>query len=225
MEVLTAERRIRNHIILALGVVSILGVAAKAGTAGGTLDRLSFVSAYQCLVLLGAALLIGPIKAWDTGYPVGNSHTRRDVGIWAGITGMLHFFLANVLSMNYSYLEFFVENASRPPSAEVRSQLYTTGTITGYIVAVLFLLLMALSNDIWVRKIGMRWWKRLQRLSYLVFGLTAAHAFVFQLLESRSRRWILFVGLVTAGVVLAQLGGNRAVRRGLLRKNLNDNSH
>ena len=225
MEVLTAERRIRNHLILALGVVSTLGVAAKAGVDGGALDRMSFVSAYQCLLLLGAALLIGPIKAWDSGFPVGNSHTRRDVGIWAGITGMLHFFLANVLSMNYSYLEFFVDNATRPPSAEVRSQLYTTGTITGYVVALLFLILMALSNDIWVRKIGMRWWKRLQRMSYLVFGLTVAHAFLFQILESRSRRWILGVGLVTIGVVFAQIWGMRAVNRGPLKKRVNGNSH
>ncbi|MBT8422725.1 MAG: hypothetical protein KJP03_06380, partial [Gammaproteobacteria bacterium] len=144
MEVLTAERRIRNHLLLALGVVTTLAAAAQAGPDPSALDRLSFVSAYQCLLLLGAALLIGPIKAWDNGFPVGNSHTRRDVGIWAGITGMLHFFLANVLSMNFSYLEFFVENASRPPSAEVRNQLYSTGTILGYVIAVVFLILMAL---------------------------------------------------------------------------------
>jgi len=216
MTALSAEQRIRNHLFLGIGVLSTLGVAAMAGVDGGAADRLSIVSAYQCLFLLGAALLIGPIKARTSGRAVGNSHTRRDVGIWAGLTGLLHFFLANILSMNYTYLSLFVDNASRPPSADVRSQMYTGGTIMGYIVAVLILLLLGLSSDWMLRKVGMRWWKRLQRLSYTMFALTCAHAFAFQLLESRPRRWIAVVIIVTAGVLLAQLAGVAAVRRGPL---------
>lgn len=216
MDTLSAERRVRNHLLIGLGVLSTLGVAAMVGADGGTADRLSIVSAYQCLFLLGAALLIGPIKAWDRGRPVGNSHTRRDVGIWAGITALLHFFLANVLAMNYTYLEVFVDNASRPPDAAARMQLYTTGTILGYVVAVVFLLLMLLSSDFMLRKFGMRWWKRLQRLSYVVFAATVVHAFAFQILESRPRRWIAVVTLVTLCIALAQLGGMAAVRRGPL---------
>ena len=218
MEVLTPERRIRNHLLLAAGVVLTLWMAAKAGTAAGTLGRLSFVTAYQCLLLLAAALVIGPIKAWDKGRPVGNSHTRRDVGIWAVITGMIHFALANKLSMNLSYLNIFVENASRPPAADARMQLYSSGTILGYLIAVVFILLVVLSNDRMIRWVGFRWWKRLQRLAYFAFAMTCAHAFLFQILESRSRRWTVGVVLVMAGVLFAQLWGVASVRRGPMRK-------
>lgn len=210
---LPGTKRIRNHVLLGLGALGTLGLATLAGDADSTADRLSIVSAYQCLLLLGAALLIGPINARASGRPVGNSHLRRDIGIWAGLTGLLHFFLANALAMNYSYLELFVDNAARAPTAAIRMQLYTAGTILGYVVAVVFLLLMVLSSDFMLRKVGMRWWKRLQRLSYLIFAATVAHAFMFQALESRPPAWVIVVAAVALGIVLAQLGGRAAVRR------------
>ena len=127
---------------------------------------------------------------------------------------MIHFLLANRLSMNENYLSFFVENATRPPAAEARMQLYTTGTILGYLIAVFFILLVVLSNDRMIRWFGFRWWKRLQRLAYLAFAMTIAHSFISQLIESRSRRWTAAVVLIMGAVLFAQLWGIASVRRG-----------
>ena len=205
--------RLKHHLSLAALSTVSLGVAAFVGAAAGIADRLSIVSAYLCLVLLGAALLIGPFHALRHGRPLTNSYLRRDIGIWGALTGLLHFFLANALAMTYEYLGIFVENAVRPPSGEIRYALYTAGTILGYLIAVIFLLLLSLSNDRMMRIIGRKWWKRLQRASYFAFVFTCIHAYAFQVLETRPALWIVVVSIVFAAILLAQRQGISAVRK------------
>jgi DMSO/TMAO reductase YedYZ heme-binding membrane subunit len=204
--------RLKNHITLfAVSVVS-LGSAVFSGP--GAADRLSIVSAYICLLLLGLALLIGPMTVLRTGRLPGNLYIRRDTGIWAALMGLLHFYLANVLSMNYEYLGIYVENSALPPSAAVRSSLYTWGTIFGYVIALLFIVLLVLSSDRMIRKVGLKWWKRIQRISYLGFILTCLHAFAFQVIEARPLLWVLVVLVITMVIIAGQYMGIRAVRRG-----------
>jgi DMSO/TMAO reductase YedYZ heme-binding membrane subunit len=205
--------RLKNHITLSVVAIGSLGIAGLSGPAGGAADRLSIVSAYLCLLLLGAALLIGPAHVLRTGRLLVNSYIRRDTGIWAAMTGLLHFYLANVLSMNYEYLALFVENPVVPPSAVIRSNLYSWGTIFGYVIAVLFIVLLVLSSDWMMRKVGLKWWKRIQRVSYLGFILTCIHAFIFQVLETRSLVWVLVVLVITVMIAAGQWMGVRAVRK------------
>jgi len=182
---MSMNRRLKNHTALIAIIAICLGIAVISGPGAAAADRLSIVSAYLCLFLLGAALLIGPSYAIRKRKLPVNSYTRRDIGIWAALIGLLHFYLANVLAMNYEYLGIYVENASMPPAPEIRSELYSWGTILGYVIAVIFIVLLVLSNDWMLRKIGLKWWKRIQRVSYFGFLFTCAHAFAFQVLESR----------------------------------------
>jgi DMSO/TMAO reductase YedYZ heme-binding membrane subunit len=207
------NRRLKNHAALAALTAICLGVAAASGPATAVADQLSIVSAYLCLFLLGVALLIGPFHAIRKGKPLAHSYIRRDIGVWAALTGLLHFYLANVLSMNYEYLGVYVENASAPPSAAMRSNLYSWGTILGYVIAVLFVVLLTVSNDWMARIIGLKWWKRIQRVSYLGFILTCIHAFAFQILESREALWVCIVLLVTVLVFVGQSFGIAAIKK------------
>jgi methionine sulfoxide reductase heme-binding subunit len=52
---------------------------------------------------------------------------------------------------------------------------------TGLGAAVLFLILLALSNDFSLRALGVRSWKSAQRWRYLAFGLTVVHGVAYQL--------------------------------------------
>ena len=199
--------RLRNHLSLGAISAASLGIAAWLGGEAAAADNISIVSAYLCLLLFSLALLIGPARVWRGGAPILNTHMRRDIGIWGGLTGLVHFFLANALAMNFEYLGLFVENATVPPSAEVRDQLYLWGTILGYVVALLILVLLALSSDRVLRAVGARWWKRLQRLSYVVFVATVLHAFAFQILETRPSLWVVVVSAITLVVIGMQLTG------------------
>ncbi len=203
--------RLRNHLLLAALTGAALGISVAMDKGPSGMDKLSIVSAYLCLLLFAAALLIGPLRARASGAPVLNSHLRRDIAIWGGINGLLHFWLANVLAMTWEYIGIFVENAPAPPSAEVRDQLYLWGTIFGYVVAVLILVLLLISSDRALRKIGTRWWKRLQRLAYVIFVATVAHAFAFQVLESRPLVWVVTVAAVFIAVLAMQIAGRHNV--------------
>ena len=207
------NRRLYHHAALLAVTAVCLGIAVIGGSSDGPADRLSIVSAYLCLLLLGVALLIGPSHAIRKHRPLANSYIRRDIGTWGALNGLLHFYLANVLAMNYEYLGIYVENAALPPGPEIRSDLYAWGTILGYVIAVLFIVLLVLSSDRMLRKIGLKWWKRIQRVSYFGFLFTCAHAFAFQVLESREALWVYVVLLITLLVLLAQAIGILSVKK------------
>ncbi|MGG1664561.1 ferric reductase-like transmembrane domain-containing protein [Brevibacillus sp. NRS-1366] len=53
---------------------------------------------YLSFVLIGLTLLIGPLKSWlPTRWIAASLSIRRDIGIWAGLTGFLHVLLVLVL--------------------------------------------------------------------------------------------------------------------------------
>jgi sulfoxide reductase heme-binding subunit YedZ len=212
------NHRLKHHGILAAVSAACFGIAALSGPAAAALDNLSIVSAYLCLFLLGIVLLIGPWHAVKSNRKAANIYLRRDIGIWAALSGLLHFYLANILSMNYEYLGIFVENAAAPPSAAVRSELYSWGTISGYVIAVFFVVLIGLSSDRALRFLGLKWWKRIQRVSYLAFIFTCAHGFAFQILESRNLIWIGVVGMVVLITLAGQIFGIATVRKTALGK-------
>jgi len=87
------------------------------------------------------------------------------------------------------------------------------GTIIGFVILLVLLLLITLSNDRSQRKIGKRWWKRLQRCSYVIAAMTVPHALAFQYLESRSVAFVAFFGLIVIVVAGTQLTGFRIVMR------------
>lgn len=207
------NERLRNHLILGAGASAGVAAAMVAGNDTTALDRISIVTAYQCLLLLAVALLIGPWQSRRTGRPALNSHLRRDVGIWAGLTGLAHFWLGNQLSMNFEYLGIWVNNPDLTPGPAVREELYMWGTIAGYVVAVLILVLLALSSDRMLKWVGAKWWKRLQRSAYTMFVLTVAHAFIFQFIESRAWLWVAVVAVITLVVAGYRFSARRARAR------------
>jgi DMSO/TMAO reductase YedYZ heme-binding membrane subunit len=96
--------------------------------------------------------------------------------------------------------------------------LYSWGTISGYVIAVFFVVLIGLSSDRALRFLGLKWWKRIQRVSYLAFIFTCAHGFAFQILESRELIWIGVVGMVVLITLAGQIFGIATVRKPALGK-------
>ncbi len=75
---------------------------------------------------------------------------------------------------------YFVDEHRR-----VRHDLFGFGNDTGLIAAILFLLLLSLSNDISLRRLGTQRWKSLQRWTYFAVLLTVLHAAAYQHIEKR----------------------------------------
>jgi sulfoxide reductase heme-binding subunit YedZ len=75
----------------------------------------------------------------------------------------------------------------------------------GLVAALLFLLLIAISNDPSVRSLGIRRWKSLQRWTYIAFGLTVAHGIAYQLVEKRHLPWVLLFAFLVVAVTAIQV--------------------
>lgn len=196
-----------RHLLLAAGTAGTGLAAYLAGPAATGLDRLSMMLSWVCLVLFAAALVVGPAHALRTGRLVTNYLLRRDLGIWCALTGLAHLALAFKTSMNPAYMQLYVHGAADWPAPPVRSVMYRWAVLGSLVIAALFALLLLLSNNFSLRVLGPRWWKRLQRLSYLAFVLTVAHSVVFQVIESRTAVLVIALAALTLAVVAGQYAG------------------
>jgi sulfoxide reductase heme-binding subunit YedZ len=196
---------------LLLGSATLSGAAWVAGDPAGARDRLSLLTAWLCFALLAAALALGPRESLRTGRPVLNSQLRRDVGIWGGLAGLAHLFAATGEVMRPEYYATFITGTAATPLATWLSPVSTLSIVGGYLIGLLLLMLLALSNNWSLRRLGPARWKRLQRGSILAFALTAAHGVVFQVIEGRTGGWLAALVVVTA----ALLALRRRARRSL----------
>lgn len=147
------------------------------------------------MALLAVALSIGPIRQLEHRTYRINIYKRRDLGIWSALHGLFHFVAGNFVAMNPVYVGAFVRGATASPSTSVREQLFSGGSIAGLLVALLFLLLLAISSDRALRFLGTKKWKFLQRSSHAVLWLTVLHGIAFQVLEARFLPMLILSGI------------------------------
>jgi DMSO/TMAO reductase YedYZ heme-binding membrane subunit len=97
---------------------------------------------------------------------------------------------------------------------ELQNTQFGVANFAGLGAALLFLMLLAISNDLSVRTLGTRRWKSLQRWAYASFVLIAAHGTAYQLVEKRHLPWVLiFTSLMIAVATIQILGFFRAQKR------------
>lgn len=204
-------RRVLRHLVL----------AATAAMAGSTvvvlLDShdgtflLSMATAYASLLLLGATLVIGPSNVVRGRSNPVSTHLRRDLGIWAGLLALLHMGVGLQVHLRGSMERYFVS----PPGRGVIPLRYDAfGVVNwlGLIGAGIIIVLLAISNDRSLVRLGTGRWKRIQRWSYGLFVLVLVHGVGYQLIEGRPAGWVGAVTAVGAVAAAIQLVGYRAAR-------------
>jgi len=166
--------------------------------------NLSMGTAYAALALTVLALGLGP---WNVlrGKPNPVSFDlRRDVGIWAGLMAVFHTVVGLQVHLRGRMYLYFVKRLH--PLTWRRDQ-FGAANYTGLLSALLFLGLLALSNDWTLRRLGRRRWKSLQRWTYVAGGLMVGHGFIFQAIEKRHAAYVWTVIVVVAGTLALQLAG------------------
>ena len=191
-------QRTHRHLAFGIGVgLAALGTWAAGDPVGGV-ARLSLLTAWFCTGVLVTALAWGPVQVLRTGRPVLNSLVRRDLGIWAALAGLAHLWLATVVVMTPAYFQTYITpgDGSEPGLA---GWIGTGSILAGYVVGLLFLMLLGLSSNRVLKRLGPERWKRLQRWAWPAFLLTVGHGLVFQVIEGRAGLWILILstGLLT----------------------------
>jgi sulfoxide reductase heme-binding subunit YedZ len=176
------------------------------------ITRLSFATAYPALALLAATLMIGPWRTLTGKTAVTSFDLRRDVGIWAGILGLLHTGIGQCVHLRgRPWLYYVYENWRTEHWQPVRHDLFGAANFTGLFAALVLIALLATSNDASLRKLGTPGWKQLQRWNYACFGLTALHCFLYQFgVESQAAGFVATaIACILAAMLLQWAGWRR----------------
>lgn len=172
----------------------------------------SMATAYASLVLLAWTLMIGPWnKLRGCPNPV-SGYLRRDIGIWAGVLGIVHVIAGLQVHFVGKMWLYFLPPPDAPYRFPLRIDLAGLSHWVGLFATFILLLLLYLSNDASLRRYGTKRWKSLQRWNYAGAILVVAHGFAYQFLEKRTLGFIVAYSAIVLLVVAVQYAGCRAVK-------------
>ena len=170
-----------RHVLIALANIACVALFWELFSIRRDLiSRFSIATAYPALFITAAAVSIGPWNVLRGRTNPVSFDLRRDLGIWAGIMALLHTGVGLNVHLRGRPWLYFIDQHHR-----VRHDLFGIGNDTGLLAALLFLALLAISNDLSLRRLGTRTWKSLQRWTYMAVALTLIHAVAYQLVEKR----------------------------------------
>jgi sulfoxide reductase heme-binding subunit YedZ len=171
------------------------------------LSKLSFATAYLALVLLAVTLMIGPWNLIRGNRNPVSSDLRRDVGIWAGLLGVVHAGIGQCVHLRGRPWLYYVYEKKEKHFLPMRHDLFGLANYTGLIGALVLLVLLSTSNDYSLRALGTPRWKQLQRWNYLIFAMTGIHAIGYQAIETQKTAFVITVSVsLLAAIVLQAIG-------------------
>jgi sulfoxide reductase heme-binding subunit YedZ len=203
-------RRSKRHLILAAVAIAITYLAYAATPPPDVRHRLSMATAYAGLIFLAVSLWIGPWNVLRRRPNPVSFDLRRDIGIWTGILSILHTIIGLTVHLRGRMWMYFFKSLH---PLKLQNTQFGFANLVGLGAALLFLMLLAISNDISLRALGIRRWKSLQRWTYAALALTAAHGIAYQLVEKRRLPWVLVFTAVIIAVSATQVVGFIQVQR------------
>lgn len=206
------QRLLYHHLPLAVASAACCLLVFALVKAEYLPFRLSMATAYTGALLLFATLALGVFKVLrGEPYPV-STDWRRDVGIWAALFGVAHVVIGLQVHMRGRMWTYFVYPAEQARLFPLRLDSFGWANHLGLIAGLLLVLLLALSNDWSLTRLGARRWKALQRWNYTVFGLILAHGVLYQVIEKRIAGWVITFAVLSALVIVLQVAGFRRRR-------------
>ena len=201
------RRLLRNVGIVALALVIYLIVVTATSYSSQVLFRLSMATGYASVALIGWALLIGPWRVMRGRSAPVSTDLRRDVGIWGGLFGLAHVGTGLFVHLGDPLKYFFFRDQAR--RVPVRYDLFGFANWSGLAATLVLVLLLLISNDISLRKLGSRRWKAWQRGTYWAGALVVAHGLAYQWIEKGNGGWVWVFVPVVIIVAAMQLDGRR----------------
>lgn len=202
------RRRIVTHLLIAITTFACTAVFwALFAARRDYIGHISIATAYPALFLTAVALLLGPWNVLRRRTNPVSFDLRRDIGIWAGMMALLHTAVGLNVHLRGRMWLYFVDEHHR-----IRHDWFGFGNDTGLAAALLFLLLLAISNDLLLRSLGTRRWKSLQRWTYAAVILTILHAIAYQHVEQRPDAYLVLLAGITLVISIFQLAGCRRAR-------------
>ena len=212
------QRLVRHHLPLFLASSAGAAVLYFTRPYPDVLSRLSFSTAYPAIMLLAVTLLTGPWNILRMRVNPVSSDLRRDIGIWAGILGIVHTAVGQCVHLRGRPWLYYVYGPQEHHHG-LRHDLFGFANYTGAFSVLLLVALLATSNDWSLRRLGTPRWKSLQRWNYAVFALAAAHAIGYLVIEEQKLPFDLTIAVCIAVTLVIQALGfaKRARSRAFVR--------
>ena len=211
------SRRLIRHVILgAAGLLASALVATVARDKPSFAFRWSMGTGYVGLAFLLSTLALGPIRLAMGRRSPPSTDLRRDVGIWSAVFAIAHAIIGLGVHMGGAFWKYFVDPARAPGTIVPRLDGFGIANWAGLVAVVVYLVLVLVSNDIAVRRLGLARWKSIQRWSYVAAFLVALHGAAYVKMDHRSAVFavvFVFLTLLMGGVQLFGVREFRRVRR------------
>ncbi|MHB1936172.1 MAG: ferric reductase-like transmembrane domain-containing protein [Acidobacteriaceae bacterium] len=171
------------------------------------ITRLSFSTGYAALALLIVTLWIGPWNVLRRQRNPISSDLRRDIGIWAGILGILHTIVGLCVHLRGRPWLYFVYQRSEGHTFPLRHDIFGFANETGLIATIIVVLLFVTSNDYALRRLGTPRWKQLQRWNYALFLFAFLHTIAYQTMEKQHAPFVTTIAICGSITLLLQALG------------------
>lgn len=206
--------RIVTHFVLA-GITAFAYYLATLYAPTAFLPyRMIIGMGYLSLLLIGVTLAIGTLNLFLKRRNPVNIYLRRDMGIWAGITGMLHVVYALTINNRDDLLANFFRWT--PDGYKLMTGPRGTSNYVGLVATLILMALLATSNHYSLRHFKGKKWKNIQRWNYALIVLTVIHTLMYQ---DMSRREGYFHTLTLIGIGLVVIAQGIGVAVTLYRRN------
>ena len=172
--------------------------------------RLSMATGTSALVFLSAALLVGPIRQLRDKPTPAHIPWRRSLGVSASVAVLIHVsFGITIHADGWRVWVPFTHVWRSSGSLFVLGAAFWIGLLAALLMSVLAII----SNSRALRGFGVRRWKNVQRLTYLVYPLVFVHILGVQRQEQRVLGHALLPLLLMGLVFSIQLFGFISTRR------------
>lgn len=201
---MTASRLARHGLIGggSLAATVVLYVALGKETAE---FKLSLATAYVALALLAVTFALGSIYYLTTRRTPASTYLRRDVSIWGGVFAIAHVVAGLQVHFKERMWAYFVFENWRDRWMPVRYDAFGIANYAGAVAAIVVLVLLAISNDISIRRLGLERWRGIQRWGRVFAVLTLVHTLIYQVLEKRAAPLVIPVWTTVAIVIALYL--------------------
>jgi sulfoxide reductase heme-binding subunit YedZ len=207
------RRRLRHHFLIAVAALAGGAAVAMAYNRHELRSQVSVATAYVGLVCIALSLILGPLNLLRGRPNPVSSDLRRDLGIWGGVVGLIHVAIGLTVHMRGKMHLYFLAPREWHSAVRVRLDLFGAANYSGLFSGAVLLLLVLISSDAALRRLGAARWKRWQRLNYFGAVALACHGVLYQVAEQRTVGLVTFYLVIIATTVCAQGLGVRAVAR------------
>ncbi|MFS0557792.1 ferric reductase-like transmembrane domain-containing protein [Brevibacillus sp. 179-C9.3 HS] len=226
-----------KRLVVHVSILLLLLVGARVMwadfSAFPSMETWSMILGYLSFILIGLTLLIGPLQSWfPARWTTVSLSIRRDIGIWAGITGLLHVVLVLVLFQGEPRLMIIHDNrfdkadgwlglfflASSDPTMWP-SPNWTLSGVANYLGLLAFFIMLALlltSSSRAEKWLGGSSWKRLHLANPWLFVIVLFHGLIY--IQSIKGQPHSFSDMLVFAVLIWMVRSFSFIRRAFFRK-------